>query len=204
MTKYPINLNLDGRRAVVIGAGPIASRKVRPLVEAGSKVTVVAKRVDNAFRLVVADLDIEIIEDSYRKEHLAGTRIVIAATDDNELNKQIYADCQAEKVLCNVVDVPELCDFYVPAIVLRGDLQIAIGTNGKCPAYSGRVRRMLEEMFTQDHANFLDELGKVREKVVASDLTASQRKEKMAKLCGDESFELFVEKGVEAWREFAD
>ena len=85
--------------------------------------------------------------------------LAIAATSDRQLNRRIYKDCQELEILCNVVDAPELCDFIVPAVVKRGDLQIAIGTEGNCPAYAGHLRKKLEQSFTDKHGEFLAELA---------------------------------------------
>ncbi|MHC4772677.1 MAG: precorrin-2 dehydrogenase/sirohydrochlorin ferrochelatase family protein, partial [Planctomycetota bacterium] len=89
-----------------------------------------------------------------------------AATDDNALNTEIFEDCQKLKTLCNVVDVPHLCNFYVPAVINRGDLQLAISTNGKCPAYAGRLRRKFQELITEDHGRFLELLDSARQSVI--------------------------------------
>lgn len=202
MAKYPIYLDLSGKKALVIGAGSVAGRKVQSLCAAGAKVVVVAKHIDEAFEMICKDLDVEVVTGLYSKEYLAEAVLAIAATDDRELNTRIYNDCHETRVLCNVVDVPHLCDFYVPALVKRGDLQIAIGTDGKSPAYAGYLRRKLEELFTRDHGRFLDELDIIR-KYVIENVTPELRKDILAELVKDESFDLFVEKGAELWQEHA-
>ena len=124
-------------------------------------------------------------------------------TNDNELNKQIYKDCQQLEILCNVVDVPPLCDFYVPAVVKRKELQIAIATDGKCPAYSGHLRRKLEQMFTEKHGDFLNELDSARKAVIENIEDPNQRKSLLGQLVKDESFDYFVENGSEMWQQYA-
>jgi len=203
MSKYPINLDLDGKPVTVIGAGSVGTRKITALCSAGAKVTVVSKKFPPGFDKICSNLDIRVIEGPYNPEHIKNAVLAIAATDDRTLNEQIYNDCKAAKVLCNIVDVPDLCDFYVPAVVKRGNLQIAVGTDGKCPAYSGRIRKKLEEIFTENHGRFLDELAIARQKTIAS-APPSVRMPILKKLADDESFDYFMENGSEAWQKRTD
>ncbi len=203
MAKYPIYLDLTGTRAVVVGAGSVGARKVKTLLRAGANVRVVTKTVEKDFEKTCTGLDIEILKSEYSSTHLADAFLVIAATDDNELNTRIYNDCQTLKILCNVVDVPELCNFYVPSIVRQGDLQIAISTNGKCPAYAAHLRRKFQELITEDHARFLDCLDGIRKEIIASSIPLEDRKILLVKLADDESFEMFLNKGPDAWKQMA-
>jgi precorrin-2 dehydrogenase/sirohydrochlorin ferrochelatase len=203
MAKYPINLDLNGKPVTVIGAGSVGARKIRALCDAGAKVTVVSKNFASDFDDICQGLDMEVIKGLYKTEHIEKAVLAIAATDDRALNEQIYRDCQKAKVICNIVDVPDLCDFYVPALVKRGDLQIAIGTDGKCPAYSGHLRRKLEGIFTEDHGRFLNELGKAREKTLAR-TQPGVRMPILKRLSDDKSFEYFLENGSDAWQKMAE
>ncbi len=204
MAKYPIFLELDSRRVVVIGGGKVAVRKAQALLAAGARVVVVAERIDDMMTAQCRGTDAELIKSKYSKNYLAGALLAIAATNNNDLNKQIYKDCQELEVLCNVVDVPELCDFFVPAIVKRGDLQIAIGTEGQCPAYAGHLRKKLEGIFTEQHGQFLAELEKLRKKIIQNVTDPADRKIVLGQLADDESFEYFVENGSAKWHAFAD
>ena len=203
MSKYPINLDLTGRKALVIGAGDVAARKAKSLCATGADVTVVAKEVSEKFSKVCEGLEFEMIVGEYCPEHLEGVIIAIAATNNSELNTRIYAECRERKVICNVVDVPELCDFYVPAIVERGKLMIAIGTDGASPAYAAHVRRKLQEMFTEDHGRFVDELQKARVKVIAA-CEPDMRKPVLEELVKDDSFDYFIANGADKWQDRAD
>lgn len=202
MAKYPIYLEIGGRRVVVVGAGSVASRKVEVLCRAGANVLVVARQIQPEFAERCGGLDLEIIQGEYSKQHLNGAILVIAATNDNSLNSRVYDDCRQLNIICNVVDVPELCDFYVPATVKRGPLQIAIGTDGKSPAYSGKIRRQLEEMFTEVHGQFADEMGKIRQKVRAEFADGAIRKKIFEALLTDESFDCFANEGAENWHDY--
>ena len=202
MPKYPIYLELEDAHAVVIGAGSVAARKAKTLVATGAKVTVVARTIEPIFKELCEGLPIEIVQGDYSKEHLQDAFLVIAATDDNALNTEIFEDCQQLKILCNVVDVPPLCNFYVPAVIRRGDLQIAISTNGKCPAYAGHLRRKFQNLITEEHGRFLEVLDDARKSII-SKVPAEKRKDLLSKLADDDSYQLFLDKGADDWKSLA-
>ena len=199
MPKYPIYLELEDTHAVVIGAGSVAARKAKTLVATGANVKVVARTIEPVFKELCEGLPIEIIQGDYSKEHLQDAFLVIAATNDNTLNTQIFQDCQALKTLCNVVDVPPLCNFYVPAVIQRGDLQIAISTNGKCPAYAGHLRRKFQELITEDHGRFLKVLDYARQSVIQQ-IPPAKRKGLLSKIADDDSYQYFLDNGDDAWK----
>lgn len=203
MSKYPIFLELSGRRAVVIGGGSVALRKAQSLLAAEARLVVVAERFDNMLTALCREKNAELIKSRYSKNYLAGALLAIAATNNHKLNKQIYKDCQELEVLCNVVDVPELCDFFVPAVVKRGNLQIAISTEGQCPAYAGHTRKKLETIFTEEHGKFLTELEKLRQKIIQDVSEPADRKTVLGQLADDKSFEYFAENGPAQWQIFA-
>jgi precorrin-2 dehydrogenase / sirohydrochlorin ferrochelatase len=204
VTKFPIFLNLASKRAVVIGAGPVAARKVVSLLEAGARVTVVAEHIDDAVKAKCNQTNAEIIKAKYSKDYLVGATLAFAATNDAKINEQIYKDCQQLDVLCNVVDNPALCDFFTPAVLKRGDLQIAISTDGNFPAYAGHLRQKLEEIITSEHGRFVTELEKIREKVLADISDENKRKTVLGTLAGDEAFDIFKKDGPAALRNWAE
>lgn len=201
MAKYPIYLDLTNAQAVVVGAGSVAARKVKTLLQAGATVKVVTKAVEKDFDEICKGLTIEIVISDYERSHLKEAFLVIAATDDPELNTRIYNDCQSLKILCNVVDVPHLCNFYVPSVIRQGDLQIAISTNGKCPAYAAHLRRKFEKLITEDHAAFLDCLDDIRKEIIATEIPLADRKTLLVKLANDDSFEMFLKEGPQVWKQ---
>ncbi len=203
MPKFPIYLELSNRRAVVIGAGSVAARKVKALHDAGARITVIAEQVKPSLEEAFSLSNVELVLTTYQKHYLVGATLAIAATNDLALNKQVFHDCQELEVLCNVVDQPELCDFYTPAIVKRGDLQIAIGTDGNCPAYSGHVRRKLEDSFTEEHGHFVEQLEKTRKRILSEVSDGNQRKAIIGLLTSDESFHIFSQEGSGVWSEYA-
>ncbi|MDO8302080.1 MAG: bifunctional precorrin-2 dehydrogenase/sirohydrochlorin ferrochelatase [Sedimentisphaerales bacterium] len=205
MVKYPIFLKMEGRRAVVIGAGTVALRKVQILLETGAHVIVIAERVDPELEVLCQkNKNAQLVKSPYSKEYLAGATLAIAATNDRQINKQVYHDCQNLTVLCNVVDDPDLCDFFAPAVLQRGDLQIAISTNGHCPSYAAHIRRKLEEIFTDTHARFLAELERLRAKVISEVPAEADRKILMGKLTEDDSLHIFMTNGTDKWRQYAN
>jgi precorrin-2 dehydrogenase/sirohydrochlorin ferrochelatase len=204
MARYPIYLELSGRRVVIIGAGPVAIRKAQTLLETGARLVIVAKDIDDRVAVRFAGTDAELIKSKYSKDYLAGAVLVIAATNKPELNKQISKDCQQLEILCNVVDQPQLCDFFVPAVVKRGGLQIAVGTEGHCPAYAGHIRKKLEKIFTEEHGRFLAELETFRRRIINDVPEPSQRKILLGNLVDDKSFDFFIENGPDAWRKRAE
>ena len=204
MAKYPIFLNLEGRRVVVIGGGTVAVRKAQVLLDSGARIVVVADNIDKMITALGTQKNIELIKSKYEKSYLPTAVLAIASTNNNDLNKQIYKDCQELEILCNVVDVPELCDFFVPAVVKHGDLQIAISTNGNCPAYAGHLRKKLEELFTEEHGKFLELLEKMRLKIIKEVTEPDKRKIILGKLCDDNSFDYFLKNGSENWLKYAN
>ena len=204
MAKYPIYLNLQDRRVVIIGAGFVAARKAQPLLEANAHLTIISEKIDQQLQSLCDSNNIKLIKTKYSKNYLLGATLTIAATNDNQLNRQIYKDCQELEVLCNIVDDPSLCDFFTPAVVRQGDLQIAIGTDGNCPAFTGHLRQKLAEIITEDHGRFLAELQKLREKVMIQIDEAGKRKNILGKLVSDESFEYFKKNGAAAFNDRAE
>jgi precorrin-2 dehydrogenase/sirohydrochlorin ferrochelatase len=204
MAKYPIFLELGDRRVVLVGGGAVAARKAEPILKAGARLVVVAERIGEALRGLCEGTKAELIEGKYSKAHLAGATLAIAATNNEKLNAQIYKDCQELEILCNVVDSPEHCDFFVPAVVKRGDLQIAVGTEGNCPAYAGHLRKKLEKIFTDKHGEFLSELEAIRKRIIENVQDAVERKALLGKLTDDESFKYFTEHGPAEWRRKAE
>jgi precorrin-2 dehydrogenase/sirohydrochlorin ferrochelatase len=204
MAKYPIFLELGGRRAVIVGGGAVAIQKAQSLLAAGARLVVVSKDIDDAMAALCQGTNAELIKSGYSKSYISEAALVIAATSDSQLNRQIYKDCQELEILCNVVDAPELCDFIVPSVVKRGDLQVAIGTEGHCPAYAGHLRKKLEQTFTDKHGEFLAELERLRNRIIKDVPNPIDRKTLLGQLVDDKSFEYFIQNGPAQWQKYAD
>lgn len=156
---YPVSLDLAGRRVLVVGGGAIAARKVAGLLRAGAAVTVVAPE---AVSEIAEDPDVRWHQREYRRGEVASYRLAITATDDAAVNRQVARDGEAANVFVNSADDPSNCSFILPAVINRGDLQIAVSTNGRSPAFAAWARRSLEKTFTDVHADALAVLGEVR------------------------------------------
>jgi siroheme synthase-like protein len=142
LTHYPIFLDLRERPVLVVGGGKVALRKVRGLLEAGARVTVVSPEALAEFD----SLPVRLIRRRYRPADLAGAALVFAATDDREVNRKIGQSARRRGIFANIADSAEECDFIVPARLRRGKVQIAIATGGTDPRLSAELRRKLETM----------------------------------------------------------
>ncbi len=187
---------------MVIGGGNVALQKAKALLETGARLTVIAKTICARLDSLCQQHDIPYTVSAYKKEFIKDAILVIAATDDRAVNEAVFHDCRERRILCNVVDVPDLCDFYVPAIVRRGALQIAIGTDGYSPAYAGQLRRKLETLITEQHGEFINHLRQQRQAVIDR-VEESKRKDALVQMAGDESFAIFTDEGPKAWQDYA-
>jgi len=142
MRHYPIFLDLKDRPVLVVGAGAVALRKTRGLLEAGAKVTVVAPEAVSDFD----ELPVRLIRRPFRAADLAGNVLVFAATDDRRVNHRIGIAAKGKGIFANIADSAEECDFVVPARVERNDVHVAISTGGKSPRVSADLRRKLEDL----------------------------------------------------------
>lgn len=175
---YVACLNLTGRRALVVGAGRVGLEKIEGLLNCDARVTVVAPEAVDGFERIVADhAQIDWHRRPYTTEDLDDHFLVIAATSDNELNRRVYADAEARSMLVNVVDVPELCNFILPAIVRRPPLTFAVSTAGASPALAKRIRNEIAESFGDEYARLAEILDEVREWAKATLPTYDDRRE---------------------------
>jgi len=128
----------------------------------------------------------------YRSSDLEDAFLAVVATSSRTLNERIYGEAQARRVLCNVVDVPDLCDFFYPSIVRRGDLQIAVSTAGQSPSLAQKIRQQLEKQFGPAYASWVAELGETRKLILASDLDRGQKLELLHSLVSREAAEAAI------------
>lgn len=164
---YPIFLNIRGRRCVVVGAGGVGARKIAPLVECGAQVIVVAPECEAWVAEWHRAGRLEWRERGVCPEDLDGACLVVAAAGDPAVNERVFAEADRRGIPCNVVDQPALCHFFVPSVAQRGDLKIALSTNGKSPVLAAALRRRIEAMLGEDFAAVVELAGRVRERVQA-------------------------------------
>jgi precorrin-2 dehydrogenase/sirohydrochlorin ferrochelatase len=159
---YPMMMDLQGRRCVVVGGGEVAARKVETLLECGAEVAVIALKISKSLDALAKDGKISVVSAGYATGGLHGAALAIAATDDENVNRAVFNDAKEAGIPVNVVDVPDLCTFIVPSIVERGDLLIAISTSGKSPATSKKIRMEIERQFGWEYARLLELMGEIR------------------------------------------
>jgi precorrin-2 dehydrogenase/sirohydrochlorin ferrochelatase len=193
---FPMFLKLSGRPCLVVGAGTIAESKVASLLEAGGRVRVVAPEATPQVRSWAQSNDIQWHQRPFEPHDLDGVFLVVAATSSTELHKRIFEEATRRGVLCNIVDVPSLCDFYYPAVVQRGALQIAISTSGQSPALAQRLRKLLEGHFGPEYEEWLAQLGEARDKVQSAGLDPEERKRLLHEDASEEAFETFLRNRV--------
>ena len=166
MRYYPVNLDIKNRKCLVVGGGSVGTRKVITLLDCGAIVTVISPDAAEKLLELAGNGSIRWEKRSYLASDLDGMFLVIGATDDEELNRQISADAEQLNMLCNIADRPEVCNFILPAIVNRGDLVISISTSGKSPAFAKKLRKELEKQFGEEYAEFLRLMGAIRKKLL--------------------------------------
>jgi len=176
-----------------VGAGEIGEGKTAGLIEAGAHVCVVASTATERVKEWDRQGKVRWLQREFRESDLAGCLLVVAATSSSELHKRISRLARRHGVLCNIVDVPDLCDFYYPAVVRRGALQIAISTSGESPALAQRLRKKLEKEFGPEYEAWLRELGESRKKLSTASRDVSARKAKLHSMASEESFRAFVQ-----------
>ncbi len=185
-------LKLSARPCLVVGAGPIAESKIASLLEADARVRVVAPEATAQVRSWAASNNIEWRQRPFQPADLESMFLVIAATSSGELHDRICKEATQRGVLCNIVDVPSLCDFYYASVVQRGALQIAISTAGQSPALAQRLRKQLEGQFGPEYEEWLAQLGKSRDKLRATNLDAEERRGLLHDDASEEAFEAFL------------
>lgn len=193
MPLYPLALKLSGRRCLVVGGGAVAGRKVASLLECGADVVVVAPDATDQIRAWAASRRIKLMDRPFEPSDVAGALIVIAATDDSRVNSAVADAARASGALVNVVDVPDLCDFYVPASVTRGDLQITISTGGSSPALAKRIRIDLERQFGPEYESYLELLARLRSELKARVTDRARRNEAEEQFLASPALQLIAE-----------
>ena len=199
---FPMFLKLEGRNCLVLGAGSVGEQKIRSLLDCGAGLVVIAPAATKAVQQWAQSGMLTWFPREFKPSDLEGSSLVVAATSDVEVNHAIYREANARGILCNVVDDPPYCDFYYGALVRRGQLQIAISTNGLSPALAQRIRKQLEAEFPPVYGPWLDELGRRREQMFRGGGDPEERKALLHELAGAaaflefESSELAAGKGV--------
>jgi precorrin-2 dehydrogenase/sirohydrochlorin ferrochelatase len=182
-------LRLEGRQCLVVGAGEIGEPKIGGLIETGARIRVVALTASPAVREWAGAGKIELELRAFSADDLDGAFLAVVATNSRSLNERVYREAQRRGVLCNVVDVPDLCDFFYPAVMRRGDLQIAVSTAGQSPSLAQKIRQQLEKQYGPGYADWVKELGETRKLILASDLDKERKLGLLHSLASREALE---------------
>ena len=172
-TYYMACLDVSGRRCVVVGGGSVGLEKAAGLAACGAAVTVVSPELDEGF----AALEVDRVARRYRRSDLRGAFLVIAATSDRSVNERVHRDAEARGMLCNVADVPELCNFILPAVHREGPIAVAVSTGGASPALAKRLRSQIAELLGPEHAELAEELRAMRPEVKERFHTYEERRD---------------------------
>jgi len=186
MSFYPICLELQERPCIVVGGGRVAERKVLGLLSCGARVKVISPDLTAELQKLDQEGSISWISREYCKGDLEQAFLVIAATDDEETQKQVYEEASARNLLLNVADVPQRCNFILPATVRQGDLVIAVSTAGKSPALARKLRMELEKRYGAEYRVLVDILGAIRPEVIASGLSQADNEQLFKQLLHDD------------------
>jgi len=170
---YLACLDLTGRRCVVVGGGALGLEKAQGLLECEARVVVVSPELCDGFEAV----GVEWVARDYRREDLEGAFLVIAATSDRSVNERVSRDAEERGLLCNVADVPDLCNFILPAVHREGSIAVAVSTGGASPALAKRLRSQVAELVRPEHSELAEELRALRPEVKERFPTYEERRD---------------------------
>lgn len=165
---FPVFLKLEELQLLIVGGGGVGFEKLNAVLanSPDAKVTLVAPEIKQEIKELCRNYPfVSLINKEYSPSDLEGKDLVIAATSIKELNCQVRKDAKNRRILVNVADTPAICDFYLSSVVKKGDLKIAISTNGKSPTFAKRVREMFEEVLPEGIDNVLENLKTIRDRL---------------------------------------
>ena len=177
---YPINLKIDDMKIVIIGGGKVAYRKCMNFLAFNKKVKVISQDFIEEFEEIKDQ--IEMIKDSYDEKYIKDAFVVVAATNNKEVNHKIGIYCRQYNKLVNVVDDKDLSNFTVPSFVKRGDLLLSVSTGGKSPSLSSKIRKDLEEVYDDSYEEYVKLLGEARDNIIENTSDIKERRKKLKEL----------------------
>ncbi len=197
---YPAFLNIKEKQCIVIGGGKVAERKVISLLECGAKIKIISPSLTKRLQKEKNNGTISHVSRNYRSGDLEGVFLVVAATSDDEINKEIAAEASC---LVNVVDYPDIANFIVPSIIKRGLLTIAISTSGASPAMSRAIRKELETIYSKEFSKYLIFLKKLRKKIIVNISDKNLRQQILKEIASDNMLDILRQKGYKEARDIA-
>ncbi|MEW6066577.1 MAG: precorrin-2 dehydrogenase/sirohydrochlorin ferrochelatase family protein [Bacillota bacterium] len=198
---YPIYLKLAGQLCLVVGGGKVAERKVGSLLECGARVRLVSPAVTSQIEEWANQGKLELRQRQYQTGDLEGAFLVFAATNQEEVNRRVSEECLSRNLAVNVVDDPPRCNFFVPSVIRRGKLSIAISTSGASPALAAKIRRQLERQFGPEYEEFMEILADLRRQVLAGEADIQQRKQIFSHLVESDILDLLRKKKYDQVKE---
>ncbi|MQL51019.1 bifunctional precorrin-2 dehydrogenase/sirohydrochlorin ferrochelatase [Desulfofundulus thermobenzoicus] len=198
---YPISLVLAGRPCLVVGGGRVAERKILSLLACEARVRVVSPILTRGLQAMAEKGQIEYRQGEYRPADLEGIFLVVAATNRDEVNHRVAREAMERNLLVNVVDDPPYGNFYVPAVVRRGALQIAISTDGKSPLLARRIKEELEKRYGPEYGLLADLLGEIRADLLEQTVDPVRRRNVLTALVDDQVLRLLAAGELEQAKE---
>jgi precorrin-2 dehydrogenase/sirohydrochlorin ferrochelatase len=172
---FPVFLDLRGRRCLVVGGGPVGERKVRDLLACGAAVTLISPTLTDGLAGLVSEGRLHHRGRPFRRSDVLDCALVIAATGVATTDARVAREARRRRALVNTVDRPQHCDFIVPAVLRRGELQIAVSSGGRSPALAREIRKCLEPLFAPDYGDFVEQVGQRRRRLRARATSAPAR-----------------------------
>ncbi len=193
MPYFPIFLDIENQKVIIVGGGEVAERKIRNLLIYGCRIYMISPHLTPHLQQLVAKGKIRHVSYESLGTFMNDALMVIVATDDPEVNSQIASQTKEHGLLVNVVDQPGDCNFIMPSIVKRGDLQIAISTAGKSPALAKKIRKEMEVMFGPEYGSLIELLGIIRIKLLSRGQPSAKNKIIFQKLVDSNLLQLIKE-----------
>lgn len=203
MAKFPLYLDLNGKRAVVIGSGQAAAHSIRSLHLAGCRVICLAEHLTPLIKEATVSPGVEVIITGFSEHYLSGAMLVVAAASSPQLNSKIRDHCHKMDIMCCLPDSPQSSDFCIPEVLDRFGLRFAVAAPSNCRPLQRRIRCKLEMLFDETHGLFAEEISTTERRLIESLPDSRKREELIGQLVREESFNYFQQKGPEAWRQRA-
>jgi precorrin-2 dehydrogenase/sirohydrochlorin ferrochelatase len=184
-TFYPVMLDLTGKSCLVVGGGEVAARKIESLLQAGAAVTVISPEVVESVKEWAEAGRLAWRKERYQEQDVRGFALVVAATNQAEVNLAVYQAVKAADGWINIVDRPDLCNYIVPSVIQRGNLVISVSTSGASPSLAKKIKQRIEREIGPEYESYLEFLAEMRQQVLKQVADPKQRKELFQLLLDD-------------------
>ncbi|MFJ7679609.1 NAD(P)-binding protein [Peribacillus sp. NPDC097198] len=171
---YPITLNLENKKCVIIGGGKIAFFKANPLIKAGAIVTVISPEICEGFQQLQEQGAVHVVRKEVEASDYQEAFLIIAATNSSKVNEEIYKNAH-ENQLVNVISNHEMANFHIPATLHRGKLSISVSTNGASPQLAKQIRNDLQEVYDESYEDYLEFLFEARQHIKSSSFSKTEK-----------------------------